>query len=288
MGKQEGKRKTTIKMGVKIVLGITFALAGFTAPESGWSLGYFLTAEICGGAMLLWAFWPTIQKNRQTQTDLCHTSSQLANPGRPPHKQIPRKDKIDGLPLAYNYVLPFMPATDPHPGEEMEALVDLDGDTILYLVDGVIVGKTKHVKQAQMVADFKRSGDPCIAYILRFRDGVNLRFFRDRRRGQEWREQAVIVPISFKGTSRQEEISVLAPGDPLELDEDEDPGSILYHGEPIAKLPDKERKRAEEEGIYGLFVEDVTTDEEAIDEYSGDYKTIYTPHIRIIWTNRSK
>ena len=254
-------------------------------------MGYFFTAEIMAGLLFLWALWPKIKKPKTSPS--AHEKSSPPHPIPVTHVShvtpVRRKDRVDGQPLVYNYVLPFEATThDTHPGEELEASADREGDTIRYWVDGIMVGQTAEAKRAQMVEDFTESGDPCLAYILSDRTTVNLRFFRDRRKGQEWREQAVIIPVSYKGTARQETISVLSPGDPLELDEADAPGSILYRGEIIGKLPSKEWKRAEDEGIYGLFVEDVIEEEQAVDEYKGDYKTVYIPHIRIIWTDRAQ
>lgn len=65
----QARKKAAIKKGFKIFFGIIFALAGFSAPDGGWSIGYFLTAEVMGGALLLWAFWPTIKKVKAKQSE---------------------------------------------------------------------------------------------------------------------------------------------------------------------------------------------------------------------------
>lgn len=210
-------------------------------------------------------------------------------PNRPPQpstkaKSKPRKEWVDGAPLAYNYVLPFVPASLPNTnGVEIEADVKSTEDTIEYWVAGVLAGHTQDRTKAEMVRDFISKGEPCIAYILPDRTNVNLRFFRDRRKGQEWRKQTVIVPVNYKGSNQQEIISCLREGEPLLLDEDEKPGTIFSHGDPIGKLRAADIKRTDEIGIYGLFVEKIEKTKITTDEYSMESKTVYVPHIRIIW-----
>lgn len=269
----------------RIIAGVVFIFYSIVQGDT-WQISTLLIDGIIGILLIFWGV--KIYTDAEETPNTKFPQSQPA-PEAPSLKRILRKDKIDGKPLAYNYIFTFcIVGNDPYPGQEIEVSVESTGDVIQYWADGVILGITEQEEQARMVEDFKRSGDPCIAYISKDRKSVNLRFFRDRRRGQEWREQTVIIPTSYKGAARQEAISILSPGDPLVLDEDDAPGSILYRGEIIAKLPAKEWKRAEAEGIYGLFVEEVTEDEQAIDEYAGKYKTVYIPHIRIIWTNRAQ
>ena len=93
----------------------------------------------------------------------------------------------------------------------------------------------------------------------------------------------MIVPVNYKGSNQQEIISCLREGEPLLLDEDEKPETIFSHGDPIGKLRAADIKRADEIGIYGLFVEKIEKTEITTDKYSMDSKTVYVPHIRIIW-----
>lgn len=203
-------------------------------------------------------------------------------------KSKPRKEWVDGMPLAYNYVLPFVPASLPAVDAEIEADVKSSEDTIEYWVDGVLAGTSQDKAKAEMVRDFIGKGESCIAYILPDRACVNLRFFRDRRKGQEWRKQTVVVPVNYKGNDQQEIISCLIEGQPLLLDDDEKPGTILFRGDPIGKLCAADIKRADEIGVYGLFVEEVEETEIVTDEYSMGTKTVYVPHIRIIWMDAAK
>ena len=51
-------------MIAKIAFGVIFILAGFSSPESGWSIGYFLTALVIGGALIAWGIMPYLKARR--------------------------------------------------------------------------------------------------------------------------------------------------------------------------------------------------------------------------------
>lgn len=38
----------------KIAIGLFFVICGFSSPSDGWSVGYFLTALVIGGALIVW------------------------------------------------------------------------------------------------------------------------------------------------------------------------------------------------------------------------------------------
>ena len=48
-------------MIAKIAFGVLFILAGFSSPESWWTIGYFLTALVIGGALIAWGIVPYLK-----------------------------------------------------------------------------------------------------------------------------------------------------------------------------------------------------------------------------------
>ena len=49
----------------KIAIGLLFVAAGFSSPDSGWTFGYFLTALILGGGLILWGLLPYLKKRKE-------------------------------------------------------------------------------------------------------------------------------------------------------------------------------------------------------------------------------
>lgn len=59
-----GMRQSYGAMIAKIGFGILFVLAGFSTPEEGWTMGYFLTALVCGGALIAWGLLPYLNAKK--------------------------------------------------------------------------------------------------------------------------------------------------------------------------------------------------------------------------------
>lgn len=266
-------------------------------------VGAMLFGGALGAALVIWGFMtkPDLEDSQNvapTQAATVSPSSQpVATSSNTTVTPTVRKEYVQGCPLAYNYVLDFTPAEGVDiaqllGGRDLEATVRSIGERIEYIVDGTIVGYTQHEDRARMVSDFERNGEPCLAYIIRSGDKVNLRFYRDRRKGQEWREQEVVELVSYKSRECQENIYYLTNGDPLELDEDDKPGMVLWRGSPIGKLPAKAFKRASEVGYYGIFFEGYETvdlEYDPLDEHWEDKPTErYIPSVRVIWLESAK
>ena len=64
---QTGMTQTLGAMIAKIATGIIFVLAGFSSPDGGWSIGYFLTALVTGGALIAWGLIPYLQARKAKQ-----------------------------------------------------------------------------------------------------------------------------------------------------------------------------------------------------------------------------
>ena len=124
--------------------------------------------------------------------------------------------------------------------------------------------------------DFKKKGLPCHALLLSNGEEVNLRFYKDKRFGNEYREQTVCKLTGCKSESKQETISFMDIGDEVDLEEDYDHDDAViasYQGDPIGKLPKKVALRFLQEEAYAAYLEKLEQDDEFRD----------IPHIRIYW-----
>lgn len=66
---QNNQRKKPTGTGsvAKIIIGALFVAAGFSSPEGGWTFGYFLTALIIGGGLILWGLLPYLKKHKENK-----------------------------------------------------------------------------------------------------------------------------------------------------------------------------------------------------------------------------
>lgn len=197
----------------------------------------------------------------------------------------PYPEQKEGHPLQYSYTLPFTKTpginiqSDVLVDQEREADVRANGKHIEVLFNDQIIGTIDDPSKAKMVSDWEKKGFPCSAIILRSCTEVVLRFYRDKRLGNEWRPQDVFALIAYKSSSKQEMILSLSSGDELEFEEDWDHENsviVLCMGEPIGKLPKKYAEKYLSEGAHSVYFEKC---EEVADEY--DY--IVKPFIRIYW-----
>ena len=53
-----GMRQSKGAMIAKIIIGALFIAVGFSSPDSGWTVGYFLTALVIGGSLIAWGLVP--------------------------------------------------------------------------------------------------------------------------------------------------------------------------------------------------------------------------------------
>ena len=77
-----GMKQSKVAMILKIVFGLLFIGAGFSSPEGGWSVGYFFTALVIGGALLAWGLVPYFKAKKQKQEEddlLQQAEEELAN-----------------------------------------------------------------------------------------------------------------------------------------------------------------------------------------------------------------
>lgn len=197
----------------------------------------------------------------------------------------PYPGQKDGHPLQYSYNRPFTKipdidiCADVLVDREREVDVQANGDLIELVFNGKVIGTISDSSKAQMVSDWKRKGFPCSAIVLRSCVEVVLRFYRDKRIGNEHRQQNVFALTAYKSDAKQDTILCLSPGDELDLEEDwdhEDSVIVLGIGEPIGKLPKKYATKYLNEGAYCAYFE-------KYEEVDDEYNYIVKPFIRIYW-----
>lgn len=194
--------------------------------------------------------------------------------------------KKDGHPIQYAYVLDIDPADgvdlfdDIIQDTEKFVIPSPAGNEIILIYEDKLIGKISNPEKAKMLSDWIKKGFPYDAILRADGKTINLRFYRDKRTGNEYREQTVIAWTSYKSQAKQDALSFLEPGDALDLEENygrEDAVDVLYDGlEKIGSLPKKIAHRVLEEGAYGAFYEK----SESQDTDDGE---IIKPYIRIYW-----
>lgn len=204
----------------------------------------------------------------------------------PAIKKIKFPTVKDGHPIRYAYELEIEPVPgldilhDILNGSEKIIKAIPAGDAITLRDNGRVLGRILDPQKAEMLMDWIQKKLPYDAILLASGHTVNLRFYQDKRMGQDHREQTVIALTGFKAMSKQDAIDFLDPGEEVELEENynrEDAVDVLANGiDKIGSLPKKIAQRYLEEGAYGAFFEKG----EPIEDDNGNYTK---PYIRIYW-----
>lgn len=199
-------------------------------------------------------------------------------------------ERKDGAPLQYTYTVKISLLNEAALRTHHEnknwyfTPKDIDGKIHLFLGDDDIATLSQ---REDMLRDWIKRNDP---YIICFKnlsekDGATafIAFYRDKRKGNEWREQTVVALLSYKSTEKQDIIETLKEGDEVTLVDVGTGVEVWVDHEPIGKLPSKHAKRYIEEDAYGAFYEKFEYDE-------GDSNLNFKqqPYIRIFWTTRAK
>lgn len=77
-----GMRQSKGAMIAKIIIGAFFIAVGFSSPESGWTVSYFLTALVIGGSLIAWGLVPYLKaKKAQKEEDrlVAEAEERIAN-----------------------------------------------------------------------------------------------------------------------------------------------------------------------------------------------------------------
>lgn len=64
-----GMRQSRGAMIAKIAIGALFLICGFMSPEGGWTVGYFLTALVIGGALIAWGLLPYLRAKKEASAE---------------------------------------------------------------------------------------------------------------------------------------------------------------------------------------------------------------------------
>ena len=62
--KNTGMKQSMGAMIAKIAAGALFVIVGFSAPEGGWTFGYFLTCLVVGAALIAWGALPYVNAQK--------------------------------------------------------------------------------------------------------------------------------------------------------------------------------------------------------------------------------
>ena len=131
--------------------------------------------------------------------------------------------------------------------------------------------------KCKMVSDYIKRGDPVNA-VLRANGTVNLRFYRDMRIGAKSSELVTLTGYNTKAC--QDVIESASVGDELGCYEDGNKIVVCEYfcqDNSLGKMPSKIVKRAEDEDIRAVYLEEVQK------EIDDDYETKYIPIVRIYW-----
>lgn len=143
-------------------------------------------------------------------------------------------------------------------GEKVLSLNDT-GDVVHVLnEEGDVIGTLQD--RVEMLRDWITRGDPYEFGLKQFHeDGTltaRIAFYRDRKKGQDWREQTVVALTAFSSEAKQDLIGCCEVGQELQVHEDGDQVIVTDRGEEeMGKIPAKYAKRIIEEGVYGVFFE---------------------------------
>lgn len=188
---------------------------------------------------------------------------------------------VDGANLRFAYDMDLAP-TAPRSIEtalgNMEKVVDVNivNGKLALLCNGNAFAIISDDQKQRMVEDYLRRGDPVNA-VLRENGKANLRFYRDMRKYSTESETTELM--SYKSKSCQETIYPLASGEELGCYEEN--GKIVvctfFGQEPVGKMPAKIARRAEDNNIRAIYVEEIR------EEIDDEGEITYIPVVRVYW-----
>ncbi len=191
-------------------------------------------------------------------------------------------NRIDDAPRAYLYSVKVQTTNESAVyqaamAQQWRLTAQTVGDSIHVFSGKVDVGILN--ERADMMRDWLKRGDPYFMCIERFNDNrflAKLAFYRDRRKGQENREQTVVCLVDWQSSAKQDAMIGLTAGEPLDLNDrrlSEGKVSVLYCGDSIGLLPSAVVKRMQNESAYGVWFEEM--------QFTDDGRQ--KPVVRIYW-----
>lgn len=184
---------------------------------------------------------------------------------------------LQGNPLRYSYLLDVIPAAGTDIGavwQGVDKYVELipEGDNISVLLAGFLFGHINKPDKAKMLSDWKRKDLPYQA-ILASAGSVRLGFYKDERRGQEWREQTVCKLTRYKKVDSQDALAYMYAGQICDAEDDDGTVWVSDGVENIGALPAAFVDRFNDEDCYGVFIEKIEEDSDGN----------FVPYVRIYW-----
>ena len=255
-------------------------------------------------AIVLWfkAIWYIIKLPFKLFAKKKETPAKVPKPAAPKHDEIkpfivsnPTYDVVvaqrkDDCPLAYSYSrVPYI-LTDEKTVKECMENGQWEVEPKIVNNEVHLFAKSKDIgtctERSNMIKDWLINQEPLTIYLDRITatdsgqvsGTIMIAFYRDRRKGQEWRKQSVVALTAYRSEDVQMDLESVNPGDPVEFEDEFDGVSVTCCGAVIGKLPKSYCEKVLESSYYGAFVEEV---EEV--EKESDFTTFLKPTIRIYW-----
>lgn len=254
------------------VLGVLFIVVGISQKSNA------AVSIIIGLAALVWSGLTAYKKYKANKGQAQQTVAETKD-DRPTYN-IP--DQLDGAFVQYKFSVPmevtnYSALLSAAQKNEWQMSAQLVGNDVHILTGGTDVGILH--ERADMVKDWVRNGDPYTVVLQNLNTEtkactVFLGFYRDKRKGQENREQTVVPLQPIKNEEKQLLLSLIAPGFELDFETEDDKVYVTDEASRIGRLPQNVAKKYLSSGAYGVFFEGTETDDET---------DAVTPSIRIFW-----
>lgn len=216
-----------------------------------------------------------MQTNTSSQVEFKSEDNRISSTSTTTITEYSKRDIKNGHPLKYSYIFQGVPVdgisikNDILQNSEKEIDVAQYNDKIELSYNGTIFGYIDNAQKAAMLSDWKKRQLPYEAILLKDCT-INLRFYRDMRIGNDFREQTVTSLINYKRQNVQETLLFMDnDGKELTIDEDEKG----YYIDDLGRFNKQISERFMNEEPYGVFFE------EAVEDDNGYLK----PYVRIYW-----
>lgn len=189
--------------------------------------------------------------------------------------------KVGSHPLQYQYIFSFdlLPGTK-LPDVTDEISVSAQDSKIILSANGSAFGEILNPRKAEMVQDFQRCNYPVLTILEGVGQHVKMGFYRDRRTGNEWREQVVIPLVPYMTARSQKALLEADPDEELcwgDYSPNYEAQDVRVGEIKIGRLPDEIIKR----NPYLIYLERVETYET---QKSG---TVYIPYVRLYFSHQN-
>lgn len=272
MSKKQTKSNRSTKLILCTVLGILFLIVSFTQKGSNAVVGVIL-----GLGLLV---WPCLTAYKKMKAKKAKPAALTQTKDHRPSFFIP--SQIDGASIKYKYTVPievtnYPVLLDAAQNKQWQLFPKLVGDEVHIFTGNTDAGILRD--RADMMKDWMKHGDPYIAAVQNLNTEtkectVFLGFYKDRRKGQEGREQSVVKLQPFKTEERKLSMSLMSPGLEFSFEEEDDKVYIVDGGEKIGRLTGAAEKKYNDAGAYGVFFEKQEEDDET---------DTVIPYVRIYW-----